>query len=360
MRIAIIYSDRRGEFVARGFKGLCELVKIDLSGIEIRGWHRLISALISFHSNRTLWKNDFYRNPIAVIFRKKAGEKEIKKINEKVDAVLQFGLMNTYDYSFLGSPKVFYYLDGAHDPNNPYWYCPRFGKWFSNMQVRAYSMAAGIFTFSKWARKQHIEQLGIPGDKLINVGWGPCLNVNDASPKDVLNDPPCFLFIGRNSPRKGLDILVAAFTKVQELYSKAKLNCVGINDKEYSDKKINGMIFHGYCRGDKLKSIIKASDVFVLPSRYDRSPHSVIEAMNYGVVPIVTSTCGAPEPVLAGGCGVVVPPEDPGALADAMISLIEDRENLRKFSARAFKEAHKNWTWEKVCGRMLKHIEGAL
>ena len=182
----------------------------------------------------------------------------------------------------------------------------------------------------------------------------------DACPKDVFNDRPCFLFIGRDTPRKGLDVLVAALAKVQNMCSEVRLNCVGVRNEDYSGKKAEGVIFHGYCRGDKLKSIIKASDVFVLPSRYDRSPHSVIEAMNYGVVPIVTSTCGAPEPVLAGGCGVVVPPEDPEALADAMISLIKDKKRLRKWSPKAFEEAHQNWTWEKVCNRMLKHIEAAL
>ena len=356
MRIAIIYSDRRGEFVARGFKGLCELVKIDLSGIEIRGWHRWISALISFHPNRISWKNDFYRNPIAVLFRKRTGENRIKMIGQKVHAVLQFGLMNTYDYSSLGNPKVFYYLDGAYDPDNPYWYCPRFGKWFSNMQVRAYSKAAGIFTFSKWARKQHIEQIGIPESRVTNVGWGPCLDLEDACPKDVFNERPCFLFIGRDTPRKGLDVLVAALAKVQNMCSEVRLNCVGVRNEDYSGKKAEGVIFHGYCRGDKLKSIIKASDVFVLPSRYDRAGHVTIEAMSYGLVPIVTDTAGAPEPVIAGRCGIVVPPEDPEALADAMISLIEDKRRLRKFSTKAFEEARKNWTWAEVCKRMMSAI----
>ncbi len=360
MRLAIIYSDRRGKFVAKGFEDYCDVVEIDLSELGIHNWQRWLSAMVSFRTDRKLWKNDFYRNPLSVYFRKKAGEAKIRKISAKVDAVLQFGLMNTYDYSLFGQPRIFYYLDGAYDPNNPYWYCPRFGKWFSDMQRRAYTKATGIFTFSKWARKQHIEQLGIPAQKVTNVGWGPCLNLEDACPKDVFNDPPNFLFIGRNSPRKGFDILVTAFLKVQKLYPEVILHCVGVSDGEYQGRRINGMVFHGYRRGEELKRIIKASDIFVLPSRYERAGHVTIETMCYGLVPIVTNTAGSSDPVSAGGCGSLIPPEDPDAMVDAMTCLVENKEKLREFSARAFEEAHRNWTWKMVCKRMIEHIEATL
>ncbi|HFD31975.1 MAG TPA: glycosyltransferase [Gammaproteobacteria bacterium] len=360
MKLGIIYSDRRGKFVAKGFEEYCDVVEIDLSDFEIHGWQRRISALVSFRPDKKLWKNDFYRNPVAVLFRKRWGEKQMKKVSEKVDAVLQFGLMNIYDYSLLGQPKVFYYVDGAYDPNNPYWYSPRFGKWFSGMQRMAYADARCIFTFSKWAQKQHVSQLGISEAKVINVGWGPCLHVGKTRRKHQFNDPPHFLFIGRNSPTKGFDVLAAAFAKVHELYSDVILHCVGIGDGEYSDRATDGIDFHGYCTGKKLEKIIRESDVFILPSLYDRASHSTVEAICHGLVPIVTDTCGASEPVFSGQCGIVVQPGDPDSLADAMVSLVEDQTKLLEFSDKAFEEAQRNWTWKVVCKRMIKHMELAL
>ena len=359
MKLAVIYSDKRGKFIANGCAGFCDVIEIDLSGVGISHWQRYLSALVSFHSDKELWQNDFYRNPLAVSFRKRAGNNVIKKHCGEVDAVLQFGLMNPYSYSLFGDPKIFFYLDGAYDPDNSYWYCPRFGQWFSGMQKRVYKQATGIFTFSKWAKRQHIEQCGIKPGKVMNVGWGPCLAVGEIKKKD-LNNPPHFVFVGRNSPTKGLDVLTAAFKKVQERYPNITLNIAGIQRGEYSGAITNGLHFHGYLGADKLRKILSSSDIFVLPSRYERAGHVTIEAMSYGVVPIVTDTCGSPEPVLAGKCGIIVPPEDPDALKDAMIFLIENLKLLKEMSNNAIEEAYRNWTWEKVCERIVQYITEAL
>ncbi|WDN87086.1 hypothetical protein BuS5_00054 [Desulfosarcina sp. BuS5] len=358
MKLAVIYTDRRGKYIAEGCAQFCEVVEIDLSGVSIKWWQKYISALVSFHLNRKLWQNEFYRNPLAVFFRKKNGNNAIKKFSKKVDAVLQFGLMNSYDYSLFGDPKIFFYLDGAYDPNNPYWYCPRFGQWLSGMQKKAYKQATRIFTFSKWAKRQHIEQCEIESEKIIDVGWGPCLTI-EKKDKGFFNNPPHFVFVGRNSPIKGLDILISAFKIVQEKYPDVILNIAGMNSEEYSGDLTKGLLFHGYCEADKLKKILGSSDIFILPSRYERAGHVTIEAMSYGLVPIVTETCGAPEPVLAGKCGIIVPQEDIESLANAMISLIENPLLLKQLSHNATGEALKNWMWDKVCEKIVSVISKA-
>ena len=355
MRLAVIYADSRGKYIAEGCAQFCEVVEIDLSRVSIKWWQKYISVLVSFHLDRKLWKNDFYRNPLAVFFRKKNGNDAIKKYGEKVDAVLQFGLMNSYDYSLFGNPKIFFYLDGAYDPNNPYWYSPRFGQWFSAMQKNVYKKASLVFTFSKWAKKQHIEQCGIESEKIIDVGWGPCLTI-EKKYKKSFNNPPRFVFVGRNSPRKGLDILISAFKIVRERYPDVILNIAGMSSEEYPGILTKGLLFHGYCKADKLKKILSSSDIFIFPSRYDRAGHVIIEAMSYGLVPVVTETCGAPEPVLAGKCGITIPLEHTESLANAMISLIKNSRLLKQFSHNATEEAYGNWTWNKVCEKIVSLI----
>jgi glycosyltransferase involved in cell wall biosynthesis len=77
-----------------------------------------------------------------------------------------------------------------------------------------------------------------------------------------------------------------------------------------------------------------ACDVFVLPSlRREGLPRAVIEAMAYRTPPIVTNCGGSPELVEDGVSGLVVPPGDDGAIANAVRKLAADpavREDMGK------------------------------
>jgi len=81
---------------------------------------------------------------------------------------------------------------------------------------------------------------------------------------------------------------------------------------------------------------LRQCDLFVMPSR-DREglPKAVIEAMTQGIAPIVTSVGGMPELVLNNQCGIVVEPESPNQLADAIISLATNKPLAASFGAQA-------------------------
>jgi glycosyltransferase involved in cell wall biosynthesis len=68
---------------------------------------------------------------------------------------------------------------------------------------------------------------------------------------------------------------------------------------------------------------LPAFDVFVLSSDTEGLPVSLLEAMACGIPPVVTAV-GAMPAVVEGGCGVVVAPGDPRALAEAIASLARD------------------------------------
>ena len=92
--------------------------------------------------------------------------------------------------------------------------------------------------------------------------------------------------------------------------------------------------FTGF-RSDAL-SLVKASDIFVLPSiKGEATTKAVIEAMSMEVCPVITDIPGNRELVVHQECGLVVPRKNPAALAEAFRTLCKDEEKRKKFGINA-------------------------
>ncbi|MEZ4930553.1 MAG: glycosyltransferase family 4 protein [Saprospiraceae bacterium] len=99
----------------------------------------------------------------------------------------------------------------------------------------------------------------------------------------------------------------------------------------------NKIHFLGY-RTDVL-NIVKASDVFVLSSIFgEATTKAVIEAMSLGTSPIITDISGNKGLVVDGKCGLVVPPKNAKAIAEAVLKLFNDRKLCEEYGQRA--QAH--------------------
>src|SRR5262249_7479366 len=87
----------------------------------------------------------------------------------------------------------------------------------------------------------------------------------------------------------------------------------------------------------ELASYYRSADVCVVPSVYDNSPYTCLEAMACGRPVVGTSGGGTKEYVTDGECGTIVPPRDSEALRDAIISLLRDSRKRQRMSENARK-----------------------
>jgi glycosyltransferase involved in cell wall biosynthesis len=100
---------------------------------------------------------------------------------------------------------------------------------------------------------------------------------------------------------------------------------------------------------NKILSVVKASDVFVLPSiKGEAITKSVIEAMSLGVCPLITDIDGNYGLVSDKQCGLVVPSGDPKALADAMMTLYQNRAQTRNYGQAAREHIRQNFNNRKT------------
>jgi len=80
---------------------------------------------------------------------------------------------------------------------------------------------------------------------------------------------------------------------------------------------------------------LKASDVFVLPSRSEGLANALLEAMSTGLACIASTIPGMGDVIQHGQDGLLVPPGEPERLADSIVALFEDSEKRSEFGRRA-------------------------
>jgi len=150
-----------------------------------------------------------------------------------------------------------------------------------------------------------------------------------------------FLIVANLIPYKGHMDLLHGFASAQAKISQPwKLICVGRDDgtgaslKELSrDLGIEGNIMWEGQQSD-VNTYMSASDVMLLVSHEEGFSNSILEGMASACPMIVTDVGGNTESVIHGETGIVVPPRDPAALAEAIVRLANDSE-LRSKMGRA-------------------------
>lgn len=156
------------------------------------------------------------------------------------------------------------------------------------------------------------------------------------------HQPLTFVFVGRIVRDKGLNELVAAFVKLNQLFPNTQLLLVGPYEEKLDPVSPETKHVIDTCKGIKAvggqKDVLpfyEQSDVLVFPSYREGFPNVVIEAGAMELPSIVTDINGSREIIEHGTNGLIVPSHDEQALFDAMRWMTEHPEERDKMAMNA-------------------------
>lgn len=160
-------------------------------------------------------------------------------------------------------------------------------------------------------------------------------------------------------PRNGIDILIRAFAKVAIEFPESSLAIAGqgpMEDELRSLAKTLGIAhqvkFLGTLAHKDIPGLLRGSDLFVRPSRFEGFGVSFIEAMACGIPVITCPSGGIKDFVVDGETGIFVEPDRPDLLANAIISVFKDRGKLLNLKKNALNMVRERYGWEKIVDKV--------
>jgi len=144
-----------------------------------------------------------------------------------------------------------------------------------------------------------------------------------------------------------------AFARLRARYPDATLTVAGSGSQEIRLRRLaaslgaDGIRFMGLVEPGAMPGLCDEADIFVNSSIIDNQPVSVLEAFAAGLPVVSTSAGDLAALVRDGETGLIVPPGDPEAMADAVVRLLDDHERAVTISRRARSEVEE-YTWPHV------------
>lgn len=213
-----------------------------------------------------------------------------------------------------------------------------------------------IIAVSDQARQAEIERTGAPPAKVVTVYNGIACDrfvrpeATAVAIRQEFNIPltvPVVGMIGRLHPVKGHTFLLAALARLRQTCADVHLLIVGdgalrpaLVSQVAAEGLVTAVTFTG-TRAD-IPDILAALDIVALPSLWEGLPNVVLEAMAAAKPVVATAVGGTPEVVVSGVTGLLVPPGDVAALAEALAALLADPARARTMgvAGRQHVESH--------------------
>ena len=204
--------------------------------------------------------------------------------------------------------------------------------------------------------------LGVPGERIRVIPHGAFEHLTrlpferPLPPELAAVERPVVLFFGYLSRYKGVDVLLEAFARVDG----AELWVAGVPRVDMTELRAQAAAARGrvrfiprFIQDDELPALFRRADLVVLPYREIDQSGVLYTALAFARPLVVTRVGGLPELAERHGAALVVPPENPDALAAAIAGLVADPERRARLAAAAERAGRTEYSWDEVARRHL-------
>jgi glycosyltransferase involved in cell wall biosynthesis len=215
-------------------------------------------------------------------------------------------------------------------------------------------MPDAVFAVSELVRRQCIDVDKIAASRVVTVYNGINLSEWSKYPAPSSQQRQLVVTVGNIRHVKGHDILIRAAALVYEKFPDVSFAIAGtVLDDEYmsslqdlirKNNLSNNFIFLDTCRD--IPALLATANIFVLPSRSEGFSNAIVEAMAASLPAVVTDVGGNAEAVHHAISGFVVPPDDPQALASAILQLLQNPAMARMMGESGRSLVAENFTNE--------------
>jgi glycosyltransferase involved in cell wall biosynthesis len=353
-----------GGVASNFFQALSQRHQVTLGEVRLTRFAHYANRLRSLIVQPRVWRRYAYKNPWIFRARSRAAHRLVRQFNKEIDLVIQRQGLNA---PFIGQPLKPYaiYTDYTTRLGDTHCYptyrnsCYRNAKEreiYYRLEGKAYRQASRVFTYNELVRRSMIEDYGVDPTKVIHVGVGVCLAPIDPT-VEKRYDSRQIVFIGKDSAfiRKGVPNLLAGFALVRETIPDAQLLLIGLGLDQIPPQP--GVINLGFIHNrQKLRQVLEGAALYVMTPLIDPSPGAIREAMAMKLPVVASNVDGIPEMVIDGETGYLVPPEEPGQLAKAIIALLQDENKMRTMGERGYARVQQHFTWDRVISKVEAHL----
>jgi glycosyltransferase involved in cell wall biosynthesis len=172
-------------------------------------------------------------------------------------------------------------------------------------------------------------------------------------------------YVGRFSVQKGVDVLLRAWAEVERDRSDYRLRLVGDGPEGgrlralAAELRLRRVTWTGGLAPEAACQALAEAMVACMPSRWEGMPLVALEAMACGRPVVASDVGGLSELVVAGETGLLVPPDDPEALAGALLPMLRNPERAAAMGRAGRSRIERGFTWDRIADEYLLLYEWA-
>jgi glycosyltransferase involved in cell wall biosynthesis len=247
----------------------------------------------------------------------------------------------------------------------PEFFKNRLKMWYYTWIIRRGAQRAEQIIAVSESTKRDLVRLEVPAEKITVIHEALTVTFSgdtvDVELPDAVGDKPFFLFVGDNRPHKNIARIIEAYVRISNKLDEGCPSFVfagtGFGEVAHryaKEEQGKNLVFVGSVDDDLLVALYKRAVALVYPSLYEGFGLPILEAMSLGV-PVITSNCSS-MPEVAGNAALLVDPYNVDQIADAMISLVQNKD-VRDPLINSGKSRVRQFSWDAAARKTIELYE---